>query len=102
MAAGTTRTLREDALDLFRAQEPPASLAWADGLDAFHQRLFAVDLADALKAALIRDDDRALEELIEGWEATAEVLSSPEMTAEILRPKRHRPLSDFVDIDAVP
>ena len=96
-----TRTLREDALELFRTQEPPASLAWADGLGAFHQRLFAVDLADALKIALIRNDDKDLEELIEGWEATADILSSPEMTAEILRPKRYRPLSDFVDVDAL-
>ena len=66
-------------------------------LDAFHQRLFAIELADALKTALLRDDDSGLEALIEGWEATAEILSSPEITAEILRPKQHRPLSEFVD-----
>lgn len=95
MVAEAPQRLRDDALAFFRDPALPESLAWVDDLDAFHQRLFAVELADALKAALLRDDDRDLAILIEDWEATAEVMSSPEVVAEIMRPKRHRPLSDF-------
>ena len=64
-----------------------------DDLDALHIRLFAVDLADALKVALLTNDYRDLDTLIEGWEATAKVIAPP--VAEIMRPKQHRPLSDF-------
>ena len=101
MVAEAPQRLREDALAFFREPGLPESLVWVDDLDAFHQRLFAVELSDALKVALLTNDDRDLATLIEDWEATAEVLSSPDVVAEIMRPKQHRPLSDFIDLDAI-
>lgn len=101
MVAEAPQRLRDDALAFFRDPALPESLAWVDDLDALQVRLFAVELADALKVALLTNDDRDLDTLIEGWEATAEVMSSPEVVAEIMRPKQHRPLSDFIDLDAI-
>ena len=101
MVAEAPQRLREDALAFFREPGLPESLAWVDDLDALHLRLFAVELADALKVALLTNDDRDLATLIEDWEATAEVIASPEVVAEIMRPKQHRPLSDFIDLDAI-
>lgn len=99
MVAEAPQRLREDALAFFREPGLPESLAWVDDLDALHLRLFAVELADALKVALLTNDDRDLATLIEDWEATAEVIASPEVVAEIRRPKQHRPLSDFIGPD---
>lgn len=42
-----------------------------------------VQLSDTLKTALISGDDGPLCETIESWEATAEVMSSPEMLAAL-------------------
>ena len=45
---------------------------------------------DTLKTALISGDDRPLCQAIESWEATAEVMSSPEMLAALTRPVDER------------
>lgn len=97
MVAEAPEQLRDDALKFFRAEELPASLCWVEDLTPLQVRLFAVDLSDALKDSLITGDHRQLVTVIEGWEATAEVMSSPEIMAEIARPKNYRPLSDFTD-----
>ena len=100
MVAVAPERLRDEALRFFREPELPESLRWVDNLDALHLRLFAVELADALKDSLLTGDDSALAALIEDWEATAEVIASPEVVAEIRRPKQYRPLSDFIGPDA--
>ena len=100
MIAVAPERLRNEALRFFREPELPESLRWVDSLDALHLRLFAVELADALKECLLTGDDSALAVLIEDWEATAEVIASTEVVAEIRRPKQHRPLADFIGSDA--
>lgn len=100
MVAVAPKRLRNEALRFFREPELPKSLRWVDSLDALHLRLFAVELADALKECLLTCDDSALAALIEDWEATAEVIASPEVVAEIRRSKQHRPLEDFIGSDA--
>src|SRR3546814_11606634 len=45
--------LREDALGFFRADDLPDSLAWVDALSPRHQRLFVVELADAIKESAL-------------------------------------------------
>ena len=100
MIAVAPERLRNEALRFFREPELPESLRWVDSLDALHLRLFAVELADALKECLLTGDDSALAVLIEDWEATAEVVASTEVVAEIRRPKQHRPLADFIGSDA--
>ena len=99
MVAVAPERLRDEALRFFREPELPESLRWVDDLDALHLRLFAVELADALKGAMLTGDAAALVALVEDWEATAEVIASPEVAAEIRRPKQHRPLSDFTGPD---
>ena len=75
--------LRAAALAFFRDEDLPDELWWVEHLNVLQQRLFAVDIADKLKAALLTDDDRELRHAIGDWEATAEVMSSP----EILKPR---------------
>ena len=97
MVAEAPEQLRDDALAFFRVAELPDSLSWVEDLAPLQVRLFAVELADALKDCLITGDYRGLITVIEGWEATAEVMSSPEIMEEIARPKNYRPLSDFTE-----
>ena len=100
MVAEAPEQLREAALRYFREEEVPEALWWVEHLDSLHLRLFAVELADVLKTALITGDDRPLCEAIEGWEATASVMASPEVMAALLEPKdysQYRPLDDFTE-----
>lgn len=100
MVAEAPEQLRDDALVFFRAEDLPDSLRWVEDLTPLQVRLFAVELSDALKDCLITGDYRQLVVVIEGWEATAEVMSSPEIMAEIARPadlRAYRPLSDFTE-----
>ena len=86
MVAGAPEQLRDDALAFFRSDDLPDSLCWVEELTPLQMRLFAVELSDALKDCLITGDYRQLVTVIEGWEATAEVMRSPEMMAAIKRP----------------
>ena len=95
MVTDAPEQLRRDAVGFFREEQLPESLCWADDLPPLQLRLFAVELADALKASLLTGDYRDLVTLIGNWEATAEVMASPEILAEIARVKDYRPLSDF-------
>ena len=75
--------------------ELPASLDFVRHLTPVHLRLFAVELSDAIKECALTEDFARLTELVEGWEATAEVDASPELQAELSRKKTYRPLSDL-------
>ena len=102
MVAEAPERLREAAIQYFREEQLPEPLSWVDDLDSLHLRLFAVELADALKQCLLTGDYRDLTEVIEGWEATAEVMSSPEIVAALTRPldeREYLPLSDFLDLE---
>ena len=95
MVTDAPEQLKKDAVGFFREEQLPESLCWVDDLTPLQLRLFAVELADALKASLLAGDYRDIVTLIGDWEATAEVMGSPEIVAEIARAKDYRPLSDF-------
>ena len=100
MVAEAPEQLREAAIQYFREEELPEPLWWVADLNPLQLRLFAVELSDTLKAALITGDDRPLCRVIESWEATAEVMSSPEMIAALTRPideREYAPLSEFTE-----
>ena len=91
---------REAAMCFFREEELPKALWWAADLNPLQLRLFSVQLSDALKTALINGDDGPLCQVIESWEATAEVMSSPEMLAALEQPVNEREyvsLSEFTE-----
>ncbi len=72
---------------------------WTDDLTPAQVRLFAVEIADAVRDAVGTGDYSTLTEVIEGWEATAGVTASPEIAAALRRPvdlREYRPLSDFI------
>ena len=95
MVAEAPDRLRDEAVGFFRAAALPDSLRWVYDLTPLQGRQFAVELDDALKVCLLQDDDGALRVLLGDWEATAEIASSPEIVAELQRPKDFRPLSSF-------
>ena len=95
MVTVSTEQLHEDAVCFFREPVLPESLGWAQDLAPVHLRLFAVELSDALKGAMLTTDLSRLVNLVEDWEATAEVDASPEIQAELEREKNYRPLSEF-------
>ena len=95
MVAGAPERLRDEAVDFFRVPDLPESLRWVDDLTPLQVRQFSVELADALKECLLRDDYGALKVLLDDWEATAEVTSSPEIVAELRRRKNYQPLASF-------
>lgn len=87
--------LKDQAEQLFRSADVPASLSFFEDLSPLNQRLFVVELWDALSRASIsggEDDFRVLVEVVEGWEATADLERAPEVLAEIRRPKEYHPL----------
>ena len=90
VAGASSEQLREAAICFFREEELPEPLWWVADLNPLQLRLFSVQLADTLKTALISGDDRPLCQAIESWEATAEVMSSPEMLAALTRPVDER------------
>lgn len=90
MVTASPEQLRKEALDFFREPELPESLKWVADLSPVHARLFAVELADAIKSLTLTEDLAALLVLVEGWEATAELDSAPEVVARIDAAKQYR------------
>ena len=69
---------------------PPKELRWIDRLMPAHQRQFAIELYSALARYNISEDMSEVFDLLEAWEATAE-LDAAQDVAEILRsPKQYR------------
>ena len=100
MVVEAPEQLKEAALKFFREEELPDALWWVDELTPLQLRLFAVELADALKRSTLSGDDSDIEVLIEDWEATAEVTASTQIVAAIERakdPTGYRPLSNFTE-----
>ena len=72
---------------------------WIDDLTPSQVRLFATEIADAARDAMRTGDYSKVVTILEGWEATAEVMSSPEIVAALTRPldeREYRPLSDLI------
>jgi hypothetical protein len=97
MVTASPEQLREQAIAFFREDELPAGFRWFEGLSPLHQRLCSVELADALKRTIVTGELDGLQELIEGWEATAEIDACPEYREEVLRPKEYVPLSELTN-----
>ena len=91
-------TVRNEVACFFREAKLPEILEWAADLSPLSLRLFAVELADALKEAVITGKNDQLIILLGDWQATAELESAPEVWEEIRKPKVWRPLSDFVTV----
>ncbi len=95
MTSTSPERIRDDAASLFQASELPGTFAFYERLTPQHQRLFAVELWEALSRVNISGDSRSLDELVElveNWEATADLDGAPEVLEIIRRPKTYRPL----------
>ena len=93
MVSATPERLRDDAASLFREPGLPESFAFFEELSPLNQRLFSVELWGALSRVSISQNEQALAEfveLVEGWEATAELDAAPEVKEMLARPKRYR------------
>jgi hypothetical protein len=90
--------VRNDALCFFRESAIPDRWSWVNSLSPVNLRLFAVELADAIKQSAITGDPGALTLLVAAWQATAELDASPAVLAEVKRPKRGLPLSHFTSV----
>lgn len=80
---------------MFRASEVPETFEFFERLSPLDQRLFVVELWEALsKIAIGGEGDRgALPlDLIDAWEATADLDSAPEVVAAIESPGRFQDL----------
>ena len=93
MVAKVAEKLRDEAASFFREAELPDSLNWVGTLSPLHLRLFAVELAEALKEITLTGDDAKLAAALEGWRATAELDAAPEVQHILRGPKRYRPLT---------
>ncbi|MEX2100186.1 MAG: hypothetical protein WEB19_02120 [Acidimicrobiia bacterium] len=99
MVSAAPEQIRRDAEAMFRKSAIPNTLEFSERLSPLNQRLFLVELWDALSRLKLappsRDDLRALVELIEAWEATADLDSAPEVAREIRRKKTYRPVENL-------
>ncbi|MEX2373534.1 MAG: hypothetical protein WD800_06990 [Dehalococcoidia bacterium] len=95
MVSVPSEQVRRDAEQMFRDSALPATFSFFERLSPVNQRLFVVELWDALAKVAI-DDQRAdaddLVTLIEGWEATADLDAAPEVIAAIRAPKEYQRL----------
>lgn len=69
---------------------PPKGLEWIDELTHAHQRQFAVDLYSALARLNVSEDIGEIIELLEEWEATAEIDAAGEVAEALQAPKHYR------------
>lgn len=88
--------VQRDAVRLFQEPQPPIGWEWVDNLSALNARLFAVELADAIKKSTLSGDLEPLVILVAEWRATAELDAAPDVLVEIRREKHQRPLSEFI------
>lgn len=95
MVAESPEQIRDEAICLFRTSDVPAAFGWVGELSPLNQRLFIVELSDAIKESVIRDDLGSLTMLVDGWKATAALDAAPEVLEEVKRAKDFRPLSSF-------
>lgn len=78
----------EDACTSLRGETPEA-MGWLDRLTHAHQRQFAVELYAALSEMNLSSDPTRVIELLEAWEATAEIDAAPEVAEGLRRADKH-------------
>ena len=86
-----TRITR-DARCVFNEPDLPSTFDFYERLSPLHQRLFVVDLWQALSREGDEQVANDLLEMVEGWEATADVDANPEVAERLARPTVYRPL----------
>ena len=75
---------------------------WVDDLTSSQLRQFAIEIADAVQGAMSTGDYSKVVTVLEGWEATVEVMSSLKIVAALNQPldqREYRPLSDYADLE---
>lgn len=83
--------LRRKATRFFETNDLPEGFEWVERLSRLHYRLFVVDLHRALADALIhKENGERLREVLEDWEATAEVDSDRELVAKLRKPRSEK------------
>lgn len=93
MAVATTRKSgsrgKRDLLDvgksLYKDDQLPKEFAWIEHLTEAHRRQFFYEFKRALGEAMVEENRSIVVELLEDWQATAEIDSNPEFAAEIQR-----------------
>ncbi len=75
--------LKKNAESFFEQDELPVELRWVDCLYPRHLRLFAVELADALKQEPT-DGGVAITAVIQKWRATAGIDADPKLRQTLL------------------
>lgn len=88
--------VKSEAVDFFRKSQVPRGWEWVEALSPVNLRLFAVELADALKDLTLTGDADGLGCLLAEWKATAELDAAPDVLSEVRRPKQRLSLSKFV------
>lgn len=87
-AVADNPALRRSARQIFTSQKVPPGLAWINDLSRLHYNLFVVDLHTALSSALIhKDNGDALIQVVEEWQATAEIDADPELAKKLKTPR---------------
>ncbi len=73
---------QENLVKLLLQGEGPKGFEWIDVLSQYHQQLFTKGIEEALAQPVSTSD---MEELLESWEATAELDAAPEVAKFLKR-----------------
>ena len=76
--------LNRETTGLWKRDKLPSGLEWMEDLSPLHYRLCLIELHDAVSHACITDDWTRVAELVEDWQATAELDAHPELADHIL------------------
>ena len=90
----TITQLRESVGRIFTQDELPEEFGWIAWLTPGHQRLFAGELYGAWKSGTSLSE---ISELLDAWQATAELDQSPEVREHI---ERNRASTRWAPLDA--
>ena len=93
VARGTPRNAAQRRIEGARSSlygAPPKEQKWIERLIPTHQRQFAVELYSALARLNVTRDLEELIELLEAWEATAEIDAAGEVAEALAAPKHYR------------
>lgn len=80
------REVEEKARDLWTKDDIPEEFAWINKLSPLHLRIFLVEFADACKNACLRGEWDAVMEVLEDWEATAQLDANPKLAQKLMAP----------------
>jgi len=82
--------LKRTVSSLWASNDIPSELAWIEKLSPLHYRKFIVELHDAAGGAFISNDWDVVAELLEDWEATAEIDANPKLARRLLSNAREK------------